>query len=51
MISWWILAKAARLKGKRAFEELTKRPTEDDLEAIAKSSRVYGEFYLPMSPL
>jgi hypothetical protein len=38
-----ILAKHASLKSKRAFEELTKLLTGDDLEAIAKSSREFRE--------
>ncbi len=37
------MAKPVRLKSKTAFEELTKFLTEDDLEAIAKSSREFRE--------
>jgi hypothetical protein len=37
---------AQRLKSKRAFEELTKLLTEEDLQAMEKSSREFREKFV-----
>ncbi|MEM2889591.1 MAG: antitoxin VapB family protein [Candidatus Bathyarchaeia archaeon] len=38
-----LYTEAQRLKGKKAFEELTKTLSEDDLKAITESSRTFRE--------
>ncbi len=38
-----LYTEAQRLKGRRAFEELIKTLSEDDLEAIVESSREFRE--------